>query len=196
MNYIFSLFLFFGLFFSSNAQNVNVSSVYVLPAIVVDGDTLAVVQLDKVYIFPPLQFDNHDEYLRYRRLVRDVKKVYPYSLIARRTMIEIQLELQNKSKKRDEKKYVKERQEELMEMYAEELKKLTIRQGQILIKLVDRELDQSSYDVIKDLRGGVSAFMWQQVARLFGESLKAEYDPIGEDALIERIVTMIEQGRL
>ncbi|MFO7867953.1 MAG: DUF4294 domain-containing protein [Bacteroidales bacterium] len=191
--------LFLCLFVINSAvysQNVNVSSGYVLPAIVVHNDTLALVELDKVYIFPPLQFENHEEYLRYRRLVRDVKKVYPYSLIARRTMIEIQIEIDTIPRRRDKKKIVKKRQEELMEMYAEELKKLSIRQGKILIKLVDRELDQTSYDIIKDLRGGMSAFMWQQVARMFGESLKAEYDPQGEDALIERIVTMIERGEL
>lgn len=83
-----------------------------------------------------------------------------------------------------------------MKVYAAELKDLTIRQGRILIKLVDRELNYTSYEIIKELRGGFQATMWQGVARVFGESLKSEYDAKGEDALIERIIIMIEQGVL
>jgi len=182
--------------FCVSAQNVSVATGYVLPAIVVNGDTLALVKLHKVTVYPPLQFNNHEEYLKYRRLVRDVKKVYPYSQIARNTMIEIQLSLDSLPKNRNKKKYIKEKEDELMQVYAEELKKLTVRQGQILIKLVDRELDKSSYELLKEVRGGAQAFVWQQVARMFGESLKAEYEPEGEDMMIERIVVMIEQGRL
>ncbi len=178
------------------SQNVSVATGYVLPAIVINDDTLALVKLPKVTVYPPLQFNDHEEYLKYRRLVRDVKKVYPYSQIARNTMIEIQLSLESLPKNRNRKKYIKEKEAELMQVYAEDLKKLTVRQGQILIKLVDRELDKSSYELIKEVRGSVQAFVWQRVARMFGESLKSEYDPEGEDKMIERIVVMIEQGRL
>ena len=191
---IFAFFLVCNFFLC--AQNISVATGYVLPAVIVNGDTLALVKLQKVTVYPPLQFNNHEEYLKYRRLVRDVKKVYPYSQIARNTMIEIQLSLDSLPKNRNKKKYIKEKEDELMQVYAEELKKLTVRQGQILIKLVDRELDKSSYELIKEVRGGTQAFVWQQVARMFGESLKAEYDPEGEDMMIERIVVMIEQGRL
>ena len=75
-----------------------------------------------------------------------------------------------------------------------ELKKLTIKQGIILVKLIDRETGNTSYELVKQLRGSFSAFLWQSLARLFGSNLKLEYDPYGEDKLIEEIVVMIEQG--
>lgn len=196
MRALFITLLVLAIKISSYGQNINVSSGFILPAIVVNGDTLGIVRVQQVTIFPPLQFNTHDDYLRYQRLVRDVKKVYPYSQIARRTMIEIQLGLDTIHKNRDRRKYVKEKESELMTIYAEELKKLTVRQGRILIKLVDRELDKTTYEIIKELRGGMQAFLWQQVARMFGESLKSEYDAKGEDLLIERIIMMIEEGRL
>ncbi len=187
------LLLFCGVAF---AQNVSMKRGYTLPAVVVDGDTIAVVKLSKVSIFPPLKFQSHEQYLEYRRLVRDVKKVYPYAIIAKNTMIEIQLAFDSLPKNRHQNKYVKQKQEELMALYKEQLKSFSIRQGQILIKLVDREIETSSYFLIKELRGGVQATMWQGVARLFGENLKSEYDPKGKDMMIERIVMMLEQGRL
>ena len=187
------LLLFCGVVIS---QNVSMKRGYTLPAVVVDGDTMAVVKLSKVSIFPPLKFQSHEQYLAYRRLVRDVKKVYPFAIIAKNTMIEIQLAFDTLPKNRHQNKYVKQKQEELMALYKEQLKSFSIRQGQILIKLVDREIETSSYHLIKELRGGVQATMWQGVARLFGENLKSEYDPKGEDLMIERIVMMLEQGRL
>jgi hypothetical protein len=188
--------LFIGIYVQSFSQQVVLNQGYVLPGIVIDGDTLAMVQLQKVYIFPPLKFASHEEYLEYRRLVRDVKKVYPYAQIARKTFMEIQLVLDSLPDGPKRRKYIKAKEDELMNLYSEELKSFTIRQGRILIKLVDRELNQTSYEIIKDFRGGVSAIMWQGVAKLFGETLKSEYDATGEDLLIERVVIMLEQGTL
>jgi len=190
------LLIFSFLSLTTYSQKVSSQKVYVLPAIVVGDDTLAIVKLDRVNVFPPLKFKDHAEYLNYRRLVRDVKKVYPYAQIARKALVEIQLTLNETTNKRERKKYVKEKEKELMGLYSEELKQLTVRQGRILIKLVDRELDNTSFELIKELRGGGSAFMWQQIAKLFGENLKSEYDAKGDDLLIERIIIMIESGRL
>ncbi len=189
-----SIVLYFSLL--ANAQQIKVEQGYVLPGIIVDGDTLALVKLPKVYVFPTLKFSSREDYLRYRRLVRDVKKVYPYAQIARKTFIEMQIGMQSYPEGNKRKKYIKQKEDELMKVYAAELKDLTIRQGRILIKLVDRELNYTSYEIIKELRGGFQATMWQGVARVFGESLKSEYDAKGEDALIERIIIMIEQGVL
>ena len=77
-----------------------------------------------------------------------------------------------------------------------ELKKLTIKQGIILVKLIDRETGATSYDLIKSLRGSFSAFIWQSMARLFGSNLKLEYDPYGEDYMIEEIVQQLESGQI
>lgn len=178
------------------SQQVTLSQGYKLPGVIVDGDTLAVVQLQKVCIFPPLAFKDHDEYLEYRRLVRDVKKVYPYAQIARKTFMEIQLIMDSLPEGKKRRKYIKAKEDELVNIYSDELKNLSTRQGVILIKLVDRELNLTSFDIIKEFRGGFSAIMWQGLAKLFGENLKSEYDPKGEDALIERIVLMIEKGTL
>lgn len=188
------LFICIGLY--TSAQQVAVNQEYILPGVIVDGDTLGLVKLNDIYIFPPLEFKDKDDYLNYRRLVRDVKKVYPYAQIARKTFIEIQLAMETLPEGNKRKKYIKQKEDELLKLYSGELKKFSVRQGRILIKLVDREINMTSYDIIKDLRGSFSAAMWQGVARMFGETLKSEYDPTGEDLLIERIVTMIEQGTL
>ncbi len=97
---------------------------------------------------------------------------------------------------RQRKQYIKAKEDELVERYAKELVSMTVRQGEILSKLVDRELNKNAYDLIKELRGGVAATMWQGVAKMFGESLKNTYDAQGEDLLIERIVIQIEQGTI
>lgn len=169
---------------------------YELPGIVENGDTLALIKLPKVYIFPKLTFTDKEEYLRYKKLVRDVKKVYPYSQIAKETFAEVKNIMDSLPNNKQRKKYIKEKEDEMVERYAKELVSMTVRQGEILIKLVNRELNYSPYDVIKELRGGVSATMWQGVAKMFGESLKNGYDASGEDLLIERIVLQIEQGTI
>lgn len=180
----------------SYSQGVKIEGGYILPGVVVDGDTIPYARIGTVVVIEPVEFRSHKEYLRYRRLIRDVKKAYPYSLVAREVFQDIQRALDTIDDKRTRKQYVKQKDEELQERYAEDLKKLTITQGRILIKLVDRELGHTSYDVVKEMRGSVSAFMWQSVARLFGSSLKSEYDSSGEDALIERVIIMIENGQI
>lgn len=94
------------------------------------------------------------------------------------------------------KKYIKKVEKQLMAEFEGELKKLTIKQGIILIKLIDRETGNTSYDLVKELRGSFSAFLWQSLARLFGSNLKLQYDPNGRDAMIEEIVQLIENGQI
>jgi hypothetical protein len=83
-----------------------------------------------------------------------------------------------------------------MKQYSDELKGLTVNQGKILIKLIDRETGNSSYEMVKELKGSFSAFMWQTVARLFGDNLKSTYDPDEEDRDIENIIGLIETGAI
>ncbi|MBR4689903.1 MAG: DUF4294 domain-containing protein [Bacteroidales bacterium] len=167
---------------------------YDLPGVVENGDTIAVVHVPKVYIFPTLRFDSKEEYYRYKKLVRDVKKVYPYSQIAKETFKEVHNIMDSLPNNKLRKKYIKAKEDELLDRYYDELFAMTIRQGEILLKLIDRELNRSALDVIKELRGGFSAIMWQSMAKVFGESLKTTYDANGEDMMIERIVVQIEQG--
>jgi hypothetical protein len=85
---------------------------------------------------------------------------------------------------------------ELMEEFSDELKSLTITQGRLLIKLIDRETGNTSYELLRELRGSFSAFFWQTVARLFGSNLKTTFDAEGEDKLIDQIVVLIENGQI
>lgn len=169
---------------------------YLLPAVIVDGDTLALVKLPKVYVFPKLKFVTQDEYNKYKKLVRDVKKVYPYVMIAKNTFDEVQMIMDTLPNKKAQKKYIKQKEDEMLDLYARELMKLTFRQGQILIKLVNRELKQSPFEILRDLRGGIKAAMYQSMAKVFGEDLKNTYDADGEDKMIERIVLLLEQGTI
>ncbi|MCQ2608638.1 MAG: DUF4294 domain-containing protein [Bacteroidales bacterium] len=178
------------------AQQKVAESGYLLPAVIVDGDTLALVKLPRVYVFPKLKFVTQDEYARYKKLVRDVKKVYPYVMIAKNTFDEVQLIMDTLPNKKAQKKYIKAKEDEMLDLYARELMKLTFRQGQILIKLVNRELKQSPFEILRDLRGGVKAAMYQSMAKVFGEDLKNTYDADGEDKMIERIVLLLEQGTI
>jgi hypothetical protein len=97
---------------------------------------------------------------------------------------------------KERKKYIKTVEKQLMDEFGNELKKLTSTQGRILLKLIDRETGNTSYVLLKELRGTVSAVFWQAIARLFGSDLKSRYDPSGDDYLIERVVRMIETGQL
>ena len=123
-----------------------------------------------------------------------MKKVYPYSQIAKETFKEVHNIMDSLPNNKLRKKYIKAKEDELLDRYYDELFAMTIRQGEILLKLIDRELNRSALDVIKELRGGFSAIMWQSMAKVFGESLKTTYDANGEDMMIERIVVQIEQG--
>lgn len=163
---------------------------------VVQGDTLPHVQLEPVVVFPRLVFKNRRHRRRYTKLVRDLKKVYPYAQLAKQKLDEMEAEFQAIETESERKKYVKSIEKELMDEFSGELKKLTVTQGRLLLKLIDRETGDTSYELLKELRGGVSAAFWQAIARLFGSNLKAEYDAHGEDYMIERIVIQIEHGLL
>jgi hypothetical protein len=97
---------------------------------------------------------------------------------------------------RDRKKYIRNVEKEVFAKYQGDIEKMTISQGRLLIKLIDRETEITSYTIIHDYRGKFSAAFWQSIARIFGTNLKEEYDPYGEDALIEAIIKEIDAGRL
>jgi len=170
--------------------------IYVARAIVIDGDTLWVADLDEVYIFPTKKFKNRRERRRYTRLIYNVKKAYPWAKMAGEKLAEVEIELMSLKTEKEQKDYMKLVEKELLKDYKEDLKKLTVTQGRILIKLVDRETGDTSYELVRELRGKISAVFWQALARLFGSNLKSEYDAEGEDRLIEEIVVLIENGQL
>jgi len=180
---------------SANAQNeLNIDSIKVAKAIIENGDTIANVVLEDVVVFPQLKFKNKRQQRHYTKLMRDVTKAYPYAKYAKIKLDEMEQEFLQLKTEKERDRYVETVEDQLMENFSDELKKLTITQGRILLKLIDRETGDTSYELLKRLRGSFSAFFWQAIARLFGSDLKSQYDATGEDYLIERVVNMIEAG--
>lgn len=172
------------------------SSLHFLRATVLNGDTIPLYHLRPVNVNAPRIFKNKREKRRYGKLKRYVVKVYPYAKVAGEMLQDFDDTLRAIESKAKRKKYIKKVEKQLMAEFEGELKKLTIKQGIILIKLIDRETGNTSYNLVKELRGSFSAFLWQSLARLFGSNLKLQYDPYGEDAMIEEIVQLIENGQI
>jgi len=168
---------------------------YIVALAVVDGDTMPQIRLKQVYVMPKKVFHSRREQRKFLRLVRKIKKVLPYAQLANKTLFEINKELEGIDDRRTRKKYIKRVDKVLKKKYGNELKNLTISEGRILIKLIDRETGSTSYELVKELKGSFSAFMWQSLARLFGENLKQNYNAKGEDRLIEEILIRIEAGQ-
>jgi len=163
---------------------------------VINGDTLPIIYLREITIFPPRVFTSKREAIRYTKLVRKIKKVLPYAKLAKLKIMLIELEMKKIPTEEGRKEYLKIAEKKLRADFEDEIKNMTMSEGRILIKLIDRETGKTSYELIKQLKGSFSAFLYQQVARLFGENLKDEYDAKGEDKYIEEIVTRIENGEL
>jgi Domain of unknown function (DUF4294) len=178
--------------FSAKAQ----SEIYGQPYTIYNGDTIQYYSLPMVDIVDYVSPNAKAEVRKYLKLRRDVLRVYPYAKLAAAELKFINDSMANIKNERAQKKFVKQREDELKAKFEAELKKLTMTQGRILIKLIDRETGNTSYALVKELRGNLSAFFWQGLARLFGSSLKSQYDAAGEDAGIEQIVQAIERGEL
>ncbi|MCI1648208.1 MAG: DUF4294 domain-containing protein [Bacteroides sp.] len=169
---------------------------YLVPACVYNGDTIPSVQLPIVYIFKPLRFKNQKEWNRYYKLVRDVKIVLPISNEVNRAIIETYEYLQTLPTEKERQKHIKRVEKGLKKQYMPRMKKLSFSQGKLLIKLVDRQNNQTTYELVKAFMGPFRAAFYQTFASLFGASLKKEYDPTGEDKLTERIILLVESGQL
>ncbi len=177
---------------SSKPVDPKKQQVYLVQGVVVNGDTLPYFGLNEVVIVGNAKFDMKQvDYL-----TRCVMKAYPYAKVTSETLAEMDSEMAKIKNKREKKKYLDWAEEELKDAFGKDLKKLTYSQGRILIKLVNRETGRTSYDLIRELIGGFSAFMWQGVAKIFGANLKSEFNPQKEDMIIEVIVNKIERGDL
>lgn len=163
----------------------------------VDGkDTIAIVNLQEVYIFPKVKFKSKRDEAKYDKLVRDVKRTLPYAKLVYDTLIETYEYMETLPTEKARQAHLKRMEKELFDQYKPVLKKLSFSQGKLLIKLIDRECNQSSYNLLKAYLGGFRAGFWNLFAGMFGASLKAEYDPKGKDAMTERIVVLVENGLL
>jgi hypothetical protein len=168
----------------------------IVPGKIMNGDTLPSIDISAITVVPQPTFNYYNELLKYEKLVYRVRKVYPYAKLAARKLDEYKKIMDTIPTERGRKKFIKKAQKELEDQFADEIKKLSFSQGKILIKLIYRETGNSTYDIVKELRGGFSAFIWQTMAGLFGYDLKTTYDPGNEDQMIEKIVLMIDAGAL
>ncbi len=198
VKHILIIILFSCISLSGEAQDSipQTGDIYVARAVVIDGDTMWVADLDEVYIFPTKRFSSRRERRRYTRLIYNIKKAYPWAKMAGERLAEVEIQMDSIETEREQKAYIKVVEKEMLKDYKDDLKKLTVTQGRLLIKLVDRETGDTSYELVKELRGNLSAAFWQALARLFGSNLKSEYDADGEDRLIEEIIILIENGQL
>lgn len=193
---ILTLFALFLSFQSVLAQDKQSRGGYLIPVCIYEGDTIPCVQLPTVYIFKPLKFKNDKERMEYYRLVRNVKKVYPIAREINRTILETYEYLQTLPNEKARQKHIKRVEKGLKDQYTPRMKKLSFAQGKLLIKLVDRQSNQTSFELVKAFMGPFKAGFYQTFAALFGASLKKEYDPNGEDKLTERVVILVENGQI
>jgi len=163
---------------------------------ILGNDTVYLAFLRDIYVFPKMKFKSKRQEEFYWRTVRDVKKALPYAKIVSSELIRVNTLLGDINKENERKRYLARYEKEIFKRYEPELRKLTLNQGRLLLKLIDRECNSTSYDLIKNYRGSVSAFFWQGVARIFGSNLKSEYDSKGNDKIVERVILLVEAGQL
>ena len=181
-----------------NAQKIKINALPegILRAYLDGRDTVPIIHLQEIYIYPEIKFKNEKEKRRYNKLVRDVKRVLPYAKLVYETLIETYEYIETLPDEKSKQEHLKRMEKELFKEYKPELKKLTFSQGNLLIKLIDRECNQSSYNLLKAFLGSFRASFWNLFAGMFGASLKTEYDPEGKDFMLERIVILVENGLL
>jgi hypothetical protein len=169
---------------------------YVIQNVNRDGETLPEIEIKEINIVGHSTLSSRFQYWRYERMVYNVKRVYPYSIIVRDKLNEVNADLEKLPGDKERRDYIKNVEKDIFRNYEGDMREMTMTQGRLLIKLINRETQNTSYDLIKLYRGKISAAFWQGIARIFGTNLKDEYDPFGDDALIERIIIEIETGRL
>ncbi len=162
---------------------------------IVNGDTIYLQYLRDVYVFPPMHFKNKRQEKFYWRTVRDVKKTLPIAKILHQEMIRTD-EVMSKMTRREQRKFWKQYERLLYDQYEDQFRHMTARQGQMLMKLIDRECGRTSFTVIEFYKGKFVANCFQALAKMFGNDLKAEYDGEDKDKIVERIIILVEAGQL
>jgi len=168
---------------------------YVKPEIM-EGDTVWCYLLPELWVYPPLKFKSEKQRRAYNRLVYNVKKVLPIAQQVNGLIAETCETLEVLPTQKEKNAHIKAVEHDIFETYKPQMKKLTYSQGKLLIKLVDRECNQSSYEIVQAFLGPTRAAFYQVFAWTFRASLKKEYHPEEEDKLIERVVRQVETGQL
>ena len=188
-------FSFIAVHLQAQEQTTTING-YLVPACIYEGDTIASLRMPTLYCFKPLKFKNKRQRQQYTRLVRNVKKTLPIAKEVNRAIIETYEFLQTLPDEKSRQKHLQAVEKSVKEQYTPRMKKLTFSQGKLLIKLINRETDSSSYELVKAFLGPFKAGFYQSFAAIFGASLKKEYHPEGEDAMVEQIVLLVESGQI
>ncbi len=161
-----------------------------------NGDSMCVLYLQDIYVYPPLKFKNKKQKQEYDRLTRNVKITLPYAKLIAETLVETYEYIETLPTQKDREDYLSRMEKEIFKQYKPVLKKFSKTQAKVLIKLIQRETHQSSYEIIRAFLGSLRATFWQGFGKLFGVSLKGSYNPDKnhEDAMIERIASQVELG--
>jgi len=159
-----------------------------------NGDTTFKLDMYTTVIVADLTFKNPKDKQKYDKLKRDVKKAYPYALLAKAKLQEYDNQLALIKGENERKAFAEKAEKELIKQFEKDMRNLTRSQGKILCKLIDRETERTTYTIVKQYRGSFAAVMWQGVARIFGGNLKDDYDPNGDERTIEHIVGLIDMG--
>jgi len=189
-----AIILILSLLFSVIGYGQEKKDKYLVPYIIVNGDTMPEISLPSVWIISPRIFKNKREEKRWNKLVRNVKKVYPYALLAQIKMKDYENKLSAITSDYEQRKYMKKAEKEIKAQFEDQIKDMTFSQGKILIKLIDRQTGETAYAIVKEFRGTVTAIFWQSLGRIFGLNINSEYDAEGTDKEIEQIVLLIEMG--
>lgn len=160
---------------------------------VYQGDTIPYAYLPAVTCYSSRVFKTYKQQVAWDHTKYNVKKVYPYAILAAAKLKEYDRVLAAMPES-ERGSYMKIAEKQLKDQFGDEMKNLTVSQGRLLIKLIDRETGKTTYNVVKDMRGSFSAFMWQGVALMFNSSLKSEYDPDGDDRSVEDAIRLVENG--
>ena len=186
---------FIAVYMNAQEQTTTING-YLVPACIYEGDTIASLRMPTLYCFKPLNFKNNKQRQQYTRLVRNVKKTLPIAKEVNRAIIETYEFLQTLPDEKARQKHLNAVEKSVKEQYTPRMKKLTFAQGKLLIKLINRETDSSSFELVKAFLGPFKAGFYQAFAAIFGASLKKEYHPEGEDAMVEQIVLLVESGQI
>lgn len=160
------------------------------------ADTFYLARMQDVYVYPKMVFKNKKQEQFYWRTVRDVKKTLPFAKAISQEMLLADQQLALLTTDKERRKWWRQHEKLLFKKYEHHFRKMTASQGQMLMKLMDRESDRTSYEIIKHYRGKASANFWQFVAKLFKNDLKEEYDAADKDRIVERVINLVEAGQL
>lgn len=162
------------------------------------GDTVRMIEIREVTVYPPMKFKDKKQEEFYWRTVRDVRKTLPYAKAASQALLETYEYVQTLPTQKERDAHLKAIEKDIVDQYKPAILKLTKNQGKVLLKLINRETDQSSFNIVKAFLGTFRAGFWQTFGRMFGVNMKSGYHPDKneEDATIERIATLLEQGAL